>query len=101
MHKRTVECGGYLRDDGLWEVEARQKIGPETCTHLSELLGLAVTALFQTMSYGKTPEGGGSLDNQRSSTEQPFFIGGLANRWIHCRRDVSAIRDQASYRPPA
>ncbi|QWG24986.1 DUF2889 domain-containing protein [Bradyrhizobium sediminis] len=23
MHKRTVECDGYLRDDGLWEVEAR------------------------------------------------------------------------------
>lgn len=154
MHKRTVECDGYLRDDGLWEVEARlidtkpfaqqdryrgeikpgepvheialrlavnddmtiieaetimrstpfptcievepilqrlvgerigkgwralvrQKISPlETCTHLSELLGPAVTALFQTMSYGKTPEGGGSLDHQRSITERPFFIGG-------------------------
>ena len=23
MHTRTVECNGYLRDDGLWEVEAR------------------------------------------------------------------------------
>ena len=23
MHKRTIECDGYLRDDGLWEVEAR------------------------------------------------------------------------------
>ena len=22
MHKRTIECDGYLRDDGLWEVEA-------------------------------------------------------------------------------
>lgn len=22
MHKRMVECDGYLRDDGLWEVEA-------------------------------------------------------------------------------
>lgn len=154
MHKRTVECDGYLRDDGLWEIEARlidtkpfaqqdryrgeikpgepvhdialrlavnddmtiieaetimrstpfptcievepilqrlvgerigkgwralvrQKIGPlETCTHLSELLGPAVTALFQTMSYGKTPEGGGALDHQRCITERPFFIGG-------------------------
>src|SRR5260370_6263074 len=23
MHTRSVECNGYLRDDGLWEVEAR------------------------------------------------------------------------------
>jgi len=154
MHRRSVECIGYLRDDGLWEVEARlvdtkpfplrdqyrgelrpgdpihdigvrvtvddamtireaqttmratpfptcieveailqrlvgERIGPgwrelvrrkigrlETCTHLSELLGSAVTALFQTMSYGKTPEGRGSLDSQRDATERPFFIGG-------------------------
>jgi hypothetical protein len=155
MHTRTIECNGYLRDDGLWEVEARlrdrkpfsqsasryreelmpgdpvhdialrlaiddsmtvreaqatmratpyptcievepilqrlvgerigkgwrelvrQKIGRiETCTHLSELLGPAVTALFQTMSYGKTPEGGSSMDHQRAAGERPFFIGG-------------------------
>src|SRR6266851_4937334 len=23
MHRRSVECHGYLRNDGLWEVEAR------------------------------------------------------------------------------
>ena len=23
MHTRSVECNGFLRDDGLWEVEAR------------------------------------------------------------------------------
>ena len=23
MHRRSVECTGFLRDDGLWEVEAR------------------------------------------------------------------------------
>src|SRR6266568_2037921 len=23
LHRRSVECNGYLRDDGLWEVEAR------------------------------------------------------------------------------
>jgi len=154
MHRRSVECVGYLRNDGLWEVEARlvdtkpfaqrdqyrgelkagdpvhdialrlavddrmtiieaettmratpyptcievepilqrlvgerigkgwrelvrQKIGRlETCTHLSELLSPAVTALFQTMSYGKTPEGGSSMDHQRAARERPFFIGG-------------------------
>jgi len=154
MHRRSVECQGYLRHDGLWEVEARlvdtkpfiqhdryrgvlqpgdpvhditlrlavddrmtiieaettmratpyptcievepilqrlvgerigngwralvrQKIGRlETCTHLSELLGPAVTALFQTMSHGKTPEHRDSLDGQRGAGERPFFIGG-------------------------
>ena len=155
MHKRSIECNGYLRDDGLWEVEARlvdtkpftqrrdryrgelrpgdpvhdiglrlaiddtmtireaeammratpyptcievepilqrlvgERIGKgwsdlvrrkmgrlESCTHLSELLGPAVTTLFQTMSYGKNPEGRSSLDDQRSTGERPFFIGG-------------------------
>ncbi|MBR1231910.1 DUF2889 domain-containing protein [Bradyrhizobium sp. AUGA SZCCT0182] len=155
MHTRTVECNGYIRDDGLWEVEARlvdtkpftqaadhyreelkpgdpvhdirlrlaiddtmriheaeatmaetpyptcidvepilqrlvgesigkgwrevvrRKIGRlEGCTHLSELLGPAVTTLFQTMSYGKDPEGRDSMDEQRNSGERPFFIGG-------------------------
>ena len=154
MHRRAIDCSGYLRDDGLWEVEARlvdtktflqrdqfrgdvppgepvhdirlrlvvddslvireaetamvatpfptcievdgilqrlvgeqigrgwrevvrRKIGTlETCTHLSELLGPAVTTLFQTLSHGKDPEGQGSLDDQRSSGERPFFVGG-------------------------
>ncbi|MGH6742608.1 MAG: DUF2889 domain-containing protein, partial [Bradyrhizobium sp.] len=154
MHRRSVECLGYLRDDGLWEVEARlvdtkpfarhdrrhglrqpgdpvhdirlrlavddkltiheagttmqatpypscvdvegilqrlvgerigkgwretvrRKIGElETCTHLSELLGPAVTTLFQTMSNGKDPEGRDSVDNQRDAKEPPFFVGG-------------------------
>jgi hypothetical protein len=178
MHKRMVECDGYLRDDGLWEVEARlvdtkpfaqqdryrgeikpgepvhdialrlavddgmtiveaetimrstpfptcievepilqrlvgerigkgwralvrQKIGPlETCAHLSELLGPAVTALFQTMSYGKTPEGGGSLDNQRSSTERPFFIGGC-HSWRTDGPIVAEMFPQFSTKRPA
>ena len=154
MHRRSVECLGYLRDDGLWEVEARlvdtkpfvqhdrrrgvmqpgdpvhdirlrlavddtltiqetgttmqaipylscvdvegvlhrlvgerigkgwrelvrRKIGKlETCTHLSELLGPAVTTLFQTMTYGKDPEGRGSLDHQYDAAEPPFFVNG-------------------------
>ena len=154
MHKRSIECNGYLRVDGLWEVEVRlidlkplaqrdhfcgelkagdpvhdigvrlavddfltvreaettmratpfpicadvepilqrlvgerigsgwrelikRKIGRlETCTHLSELLSPAVTTLYQTISYGKSPEGRNSLDNQHSVSERPFFIGG-------------------------
>ena len=155
MHTRSIECNGYLRDDGLWEVEARmrdtkpfsqsasryreelkpgdpvhdialrlavddnmtiqeaqatmratpyptcievepilqrlvgERIGNgwrkvvqsklgrlESCTHLSELLGPAVTTLFQTMSQGKNPEGRDSLEDRRARTERPFFVGG-------------------------
>jgi Protein of unknown function (DUF2889) len=169
MHRRSVECNGFLRDDGLWEVEAqlvdtkpftqaadryrrelkpgdpvhdirlrlaiddtmkireaeatmaetpyptcievepilqrlvgesigkgwrevvRRKIGRlEGCTHLSELLGPAVTTLFQTMTYGKEPEGRDSLDDQRNSGERPFFIGGC-HSW---RTDGPIVADK-------
>lgn len=154
MHRRAIDCDGYLREDGLWEVEARlvdtkpflqrdqfrgdvhagtpvhdirlrlavddrlivreaetnmaatpfptcievegilqrlvgeqigrgwretvrRKIGKlETCTHLAELLGPAVTTLFQTMSYGKRPDGGDSMDGHQGTSEPPFFING-------------------------
>ena len=154
MHRRSIECTGYLRDDGLWEVEARlldtkpfaqrdrfrgelqpgdpvhdiglrlavddsltireaqtmmratpyptcvdvepilqrlvgerigkgwreivrRKIGRlETCTHLSELLGPAVTTLFQTMTHGKSPEGRDAMDHHGTVSERPFFIDG-------------------------
>jgi hypothetical protein len=178
MHRRTVECEGYLRDDGLWEVEARlvdvkpfpmrdryrgslqagepvheiclrlavdddfkiheaetsmratpfptcmqvepvlrrligerigkgwrelvrQRIGKlEGCTHLSELLGPAVTALFQTISYGRTPEGRDSLANQRGSTELPFFINGC-HSWRTDGPIVAEIFPQFSTRAAA
>lgn len=154
MHRRSVECTGYLRSDGLWEVEAglvdtkpfaqhdhyrgemqpgdpvhdigvrlvvddtllireaevtmratpfptcieikpivqrlvgerigpgwrervRRKIGRlETCTHLMELLGPAVTTFYQTMSHGKTPDGRRSPDPQRDVSDPPFFLNG-------------------------
>jgi hypothetical protein len=178
MRRRSVECVGYLRNDGLWEVEARlvdtkpfaqrdryrgelkagdpvhdialrlavddrmtiieaettmratpyptcievepilqrlvgerigkgwrelvrQKIGRlETCTHLSELLGPAVTALFQTMSYGKTPEGGSSMDHQRAAGERPFFIGGC-HSWRTDGPIVAEMFPQFATRPAA
>jgi hypothetical protein len=60
-----------------WREFVRRKIGRlETCTHLSELLGPAVTALFQTISYGKNPQGRSSLEHQRGLSERPFFIDG-------------------------
>lgn len=178
MHRRSVECVGYLRDDGLWEVEARlvdtkpfaqrdryrgelkpgepvhdialrlaiddtmtiieaettmratpyptcvevrpilqrlvgerigkgwrelvrQKIGRlETCTHLSELLGPAVTALFQTMSYGKTPENRDSLDTPRGGSGRPFFIGGC-HSWRTDGPIVAELFPQFATKPAA
>jgi hypothetical protein len=176
MHRRAIECDGYLRDDGLWEVEARlidtkpflqrdlfrgdlppgtpvhdirlrlavddrmmireaetsmaatpfptcievdgilqrlvgeqigsgfretvrRKIGKlETCTHLSELLGPAVTTLFQTMSYGKRPDGADSMESHRDTTEPPFFINGC-HSWRTDGPIVAKIFPQFAARP--
>jgi hypothetical protein len=60
-----------------WRDLVRHKIGKlETCTHLAELLGPAVTTLFQTATSGKDPQGRGALDHQQGATEPPFFVGG-------------------------
>jgi Protein of unknown function (DUF2889) len=177
MHRRSIECEGFLRDDGLWEVEAwlrdtkpftqradrfrselkpgdpvhdiglrlaiddsmtireaeammratpyptcievepilerligerigpgwretvRRKIGRlETCTHLMELLGPAVTTLYQTMSYGKKPEGRDTLENQQNSGERPFFIGGC-HSWRTDGPVVAAMFPQFATKP--
>ena len=59
-----------------WREVVRRKIGKlETCTHLAELLGPAVTTLFQSMSHGKTPEGA-TPSRTSAATEPPFFVGG-------------------------
>jgi hypothetical protein len=179
MHTRSVECNGYFRDDGLWEVEARlvdtkpfaqaadryreelkpgdpvhdirlrlavdarmtiheaeatmvatpyptcievepvlqrlvgenigkgwrevvrRRIGRlEGCTHLSELLGPAVTTLFQTMSHGSDPEGRDSLENLEGTGKRPFFINGC-HSW---RTDGPIVADkfpQFATRPAA
>jgi hypothetical protein len=179
MHTRSVECEGFLRDDGLWEVEAwlrdtkpftqradrfrdelkpgdpvhdiglrlaiddgmtvreaeammratpyptcievepilarligervgpgwretvRRKIGRlETCTHLMELLGPAVTTLYQTMSYGKKPQGRDTLENQQTPGERPFFIGGC-HSWRTVGPVVAAMFPQFATKPAA
>ncbi len=177
MHRRSIECDGFLRDDGLWEVEAwlrdtkpfsqsasrfrdelapgdpvhdiglrlaiddtmtireaeammrgtpyptcidvepilgrlvgerigpgwreivRRKIGRlETCTHLMELLGPAVTTLFQTMSHGEKPEGrdfAGEPAAARQAAVLHRRLPLLAHRRPGRSRDVPAVRDQA------
>ena len=177
MHTRSITCEGFLRDDGLWEVEAwlrdtkpfpqpassfreglkpgdpvhdiglriaidetmtiheaeammrgtpyptcidvepilarlvgerigpgwreavRRKIGRlETCTHLMELLGPAVTTLYQTMSHGKQPEGRDSLEDQQNSGKRPFFIGGC-HSWRTDGPVVATMFPQFATRP--
>ena len=84
-----------------WRELVRQKIGRlETCTHLAELLGPAVTALFQTMSCGKTPEHRDSLDGQRSAGERPFFIGGC-HSWRTDGPIVAEMFPQFATKPAA
>ncbi len=177
MHTRSITCEGFLRDDGLWEVEAwlrdskpfiqpasrfrgelkpgdpvhdiglrlaidetmtiheaeammrgtpyltcvdvepilarlvGERIGPgwreavrgkiarlETCTHLMELLGPAVTTLYQTMSHGTKPEGRDSLEDQQNSGRRPFFIGGC-HSWRTDGPVVAAMFPQFATKP--
>ena len=178
MHRRAIDCEGYLREDGLWEVEARlvdtkpflqrdrfrgdvpagapvhdirlrlavddrlivretetnmaatpfptcievdgilqrligeqigrgwretvrRKIGKlDTCTHLAELLGPAVTTLFQTMSYSKRPDGGDSKDSHRDTANPPFFINGC-HSWRTDGPIVAEIFPQFATAPKA
>ena len=84
-----------------WRETVRRKIGKlETCTHPSELLGPAVTTLFQTMSYGKTPDGGDSMDSHRDTTEPPFFINGC-HSWRTDGPVVAKVFPQFATKPRA
>ncbi len=77
----------------------RRKIGRlETRTHLMELLGPAVTTLFQTMSHGKEPEGRDSLEDQQRLGHQPFFIGGC-HSWRTDGPIVAAMFPQFATKP--
>ena len=82
-----------------WRELVRRKIGRlETCTHLMELLGPAVTTLYQTMSHGKNPEGRDSLENQQRLRRAAVLrrrLPFLAHRRAGRRGDVPAVRDQA------
>ena len=180
MHTRSIECEGFLRDDGLWEVEAwlrdtkpftqradrfrgelkpgdpvhdiglrlaidegmtireaeammratpyptcievepilarligerigpgwreaiRRKIGRlETCTHLMELLGPAVTTLYQTMSHGEKPDGrdiagepAATRRAGRSSSAAAIPGAPTARSWPRCSRSLRPSRRQ-------
>lgn len=153
VHIRTVQCDGFLRDDGLWEVEAslldtkpfdhadyergprragdpvhkmsiritvdsnlvvvdahgamddvpyvtcndvpprmsaligirlgsgwrealRERLGRrQGCTHMVELIGPAITTLYQSMSYREPPDEG-AAHAAKSNPEKPYFVDG-------------------------
>ena len=83
-----------------WRETVRRKIGRlETCTHLMELLGPAVTTLYQTMSH-QTPDGGDASEGQQHSGKRPFFIGGC-HSWRTDGPVVAAIFPQFATKPAA
>ena len=63
-----------------------------------ELLGPAVTTLYQTMSHGKQPEGRDSLEDQQNSGKRPFFIGGC-HSWRTDGPVVATMFPQFATRP--
>jgi len=65
-----------------------------------ELLGPAVTTLYQTMSHGKNPEGRDALENQQNSGERPFFVGGC-HSWRTDGPVVAAMFPQFATKPVA
>ena len=65
-----------------------------------ELLGPAVTTLYQTMSHGKNPEGRDTLKNQQRFGERPFFIGGC-HSWRTDGPVVAAMFPQFATKPAA
>lgn len=60
-----------------------------SCTHLSELLQATATVAFQTLGFGRTPEGTNPLLAMESGETQPFFVD-QCHSW---RADGEAIRE--------
>jgi hypothetical protein len=52
------------------------------------------------MSYGKTPENRGSLDDQQSTGQRPFFIGGC-HSWRTDGPVVAEMFPQFATKPAA
>ena len=101
--RSTASCNAWSanRSAEAGAKSSARKIGKlETCTHLAELLGPAVTTLFQTMSNGKTPDGGDFLDNHAGTTEPPFFINGC-HSWRTDGPVVAKMFPQFATKPKA
>jgi len=59
---------------GGWRTEVRARIAKrQACTHLLELIGPAITTLFQSMSAKSFEDASGS---RKAPTQKPYFIDG-------------------------
>jgi hypothetical protein len=57
-----------------WRRALREKLPRlEACTHMVELIGPAITTLFQSMSYREPPDGGEAHAAKKNPT-RPYFI---------------------------
>lgn len=73
-----------------WQKEARARIGQRhACTHIMDLLVPAATTFYQTMGWGKNPEGRGELDHAQASAERPKFL----DRCYGWRTDGPGVRE--------
>ncbi|MDO8771952.1 MAG: DUF2889 domain-containing protein [Burkholderiaceae bacterium] len=63
------------RLDVGWRQALKTRLPPSaSCTHLSELLQATATVAFQTLGFGRTPEGTNPLLAMGSGETPPFFV---------------------------
>ena len=70
-----IEALVGLKLGGGWRAAVRARLEKRaTCTHLMELIGPAITTLFQSMSYRDIENMGGETKNSRA--QKPYFVDG-------------------------
>lgn len=64
-----------VRLDAGWRQALKARLPPSaSCTHLSELLQATATVAFQTVGFGRTPEGTNPLSGMGRGETPPFFV---------------------------
>ena len=69
-----IEALVGMKLGGGWRQAVRERLPKRTaCTHLTELIGPAITTLFQSMSAKSFEDASGS---RKAPTQKPYFIDG-------------------------
>ena len=59
-----------------WREAVRERIGRrQNCTHMFELIGPAITTLYQSMSYREPPDDGAAHE-AKTNPRRPYFLDG-------------------------
>jgi len=97
MHTRTVECNGYIREDGLWEVEARL-VDVKPFMQAADRVRVPETTSVQLTLHGRIRGGvrvGGCVDGVVSGRDR------RRNRKRHPARSlVVQRRRRPAVKPP-